>query len=177
VVGRATAASGFSIWLMPPGELHERLSGLIATLGRRLGTPVFEPHVTLLGGIEQPRETVLASAASLAEGLRPFEVRLGGADHRPEYFRCVFLTAEGDALRAAHARAKEAFGRRHELFEPHLSLVYGDLPAGRREALLTEIGAGFDSTFEVRALSVYSTAGEPAAWLRVGSLSLVGTGG
>jgi nucleotide-binding universal stress UspA family protein len=36
-----------------PREAHARFQALIARLSARLGTPAFEPHVTLLGSVAE----------------------------------------------------------------------------------------------------------------------------
>ena len=47
-------AKGISLWLMPEGDAHQRLSEIIDRLAARLGTTPFPPHVTLLPGVLAP---------------------------------------------------------------------------------------------------------------------------
>lgn len=168
-------ATGVSFWLMPRGEVHARLSGLISSLSRRCGTPPFEPHVTLLGGLCGPGTAILSKAERLAGSLGPVEIRLMTAGHRDEYFRCLFVRAEPTpSLLAAHLGATELFGRRREVppFFPHLSLVYADLAAKEKERILDEIGRDFAAAFDARELHAVRTEGEVRSWRRLASFPL-----
>jgi 2'-5' RNA ligase len=154
-----------SLWLMPEGGVHPRFAGLISDLAARLGTPAFEPHVTLLGGVDAPLEEVRAQVAVLARALPPIEVRLRVVDGRDEYFRCLFVAAEPTpGLVSAHEAAAHALGvARGTPFEPHLSLVYGHLDAARKESLRRELGEQ-PATFVARTLCLYRTEGDPSGW-------------
>ena len=97
----------FSIWLMPPAPMRARFSEIIRRLSRRLGTPTFDPHVTLCGGPLNTDESELAvRAEELAARLAPVPIRLTDIGYTEEYFRCLFVRAERtaellDARRAA----------------------------------------------------------------------------
>lgn len=167
-------AKGVSLWLVPEGAVQERLGLLIAELARRHGTPRFEPHVTLLGGLVLPEAEVLASAQGLARRLGRPCIQLTVPDLSEEYFRCLFVRVEETkSLLAAHALAAQAFGRgARPPFVPHLSLLYGHLtPAAKREAL-SELAGRFGIGFEARHLQVVRTEGPPADWRVLAALTL-----
>lgn len=134
-------AKGISLWLVPPDDVRSGLAQRIDGLARRLGTPRFEPHVTLLGGIEAAGEQVVAETRGLAAQLGPIGLRLNRAGGREEFFRCLFLEVELEpALNAAHRRARHLFGKRTEPpFFPHLSLAYGRLGSDQKSAVLREL--------------------------------------
>lgn len=157
-----------SLWLVPPAELHASLEAAILGLARRHGTEAFEPHVTLLGGLEAPAAGLSSPARRLAEGLRPFEVHLVGASTGLDFYRCVYVAAAGTPeLLFAHALAREAFEvQPEEPFRPHLSLVYGDLGAEEKE--FARLAAGdLRSSFLADALHVVDTSGPVSGWKRV----------
>jgi hypothetical protein len=59
----------YSLWLsVRPQSLpvHKQLSAEIATQAKEHGAPLFEPHVTLLGGIHGELDAIAATAAQLA---------------------------------------------------------------------------------------------------------------
>ena len=87
-------AKGFSLWLMPSGDLYEALAHTILRLSRVYQTPAFEPHVTLLGELTEPETEVLSKTQHLASLIRPCEIRLSRADYLSDYFRCLFLRVE-----------------------------------------------------------------------------------
>ena len=52
-------ASRYSLWLMPTGEVRQRLAAAILDLSREYAVPAFKPHVTLAGGIVGPAREVV----------------------------------------------------------------------------------------------------------------------
>lgn len=167
-------AVGISLWLAPEGALRERLGLLIDALARRLGSPVFEPHVTLLGGLTLEESQVRVRCRSLARRIRPLPLRLGVIEGTEDYFRALYVRVlETDDLLAAQAVAREAFGRRLEPpFLPHLSLLYGHLSPARSEALASELKGEVPSGFLADRLEVVRTEGPPGDWRRLESLEL-----
>jgi 2'-5' RNA ligase len=143
-------------------------------MAERLATPVFEPHVTLLGGITGTEAGVLDAARGLAAELPPIPIRFTGADGSDEYFRCLFLTAAADpALVDAHRRARARFARLDEPpYRPHLSLVYGELPPAERDRIGREFGRDLPRRFLARALAAVRTQGPPSAWRPLDRLPL-----
>ena len=84
-------ARGISLWLLPEPGVREGLAHAIDTLAGRLGTPRFEPHLTLLGAIERPEAEVLARVRDLAAICPPLELSVLGLDGADDPFRCLFL--------------------------------------------------------------------------------------
>lgn len=145
----------YSLWFVPPEPEAERLSTVIAGLSRDYGTPAFPPHVTLLGDLPASEQEVLTKAAELAAAVRPFTIELDGFGCSDEYFRSIFVAVETSAsLIRAYEAAVELFGGdAPNGYEPHLSLMYGEVPAVAKQELLTRLGA-IPSGFEVRSVHV-----------------------
>src|SRR5262245_25437914 len=81
-----------SLWLVPAGAPARRLAALIDRLARRCGSPRFEPHVTLLGGLRRGPASGTAALERLAAAIAkrgPFAVRLAGAASGGPFFRAV----------------------------------------------------------------------------------------
>ena len=163
--------AGFSLWIVPEGEVRRRLAALIRALSRRFGGPVFEPHVTLLAGVPGPAPDVLAKARKAVRSQGAFEVRFMGPEAGDGYFRCLYLGVQpSPELLGLHQSAREAFGRREEPpFFPHLSLLYAPPPA---PPIVDEIRASLPAGFGARRIDLYSTEGEVARWHRLGRLRL-----
>jgi 2'-5' RNA ligase len=145
-------------------------------LSARHGTPRFVPHLTLLGGIGAD-DWVARRAQWLASSVPPFDLTLGSrAVARDDYWRAVVVEAlpSVDLLRLHHL-AREAFDRLEDpaLFEPHLSLLYGDLPAALRHGIVQGL-PNLRGTFRVDSLGVWSTEGVPGEWREVASFPLSG---
>ena len=162
---------GFTLWIVPEGEVRRRLATLIRVLARRFGGPVFEPHVTLLAGLPGPASEVLAKARKAVRSRGPFEVRFMGPEAGDTYFRCLYLRVQpSPELLALHESAREVFARPGEPpFFPHLSLLYAPPPA---PPVVDEIRASLPAGFGARRVDVYSTEGEVERWHRVGRLRL-----
>ena len=165
---------GYALWLMPSGEVRQRLAGTILELSRQYGTPAFQPHVTLAGSIVGPAREVESKMKDLARRIPPFTVRLTTVDGLEEYFRCLFVrVAQTHPIMSANAAAREIFRLpRRPAFMPHLSLLYGSLPSKEKERIIASLGRQFELEFRAATLQLYLIKREPAAWQRVATCGL-----
>jgi 2'-5' RNA ligase len=145
-------AEGLFLWLAPAGAEAQALSALVLELSQRLGTPRFEPHLTLLGP--------LAPAAGEA-GLEEKVASLAG--------RLAPL-----ALRSARAEARALCPAPEAPFRPHLSLAYGRLDASTQVALSAELAPRIPAVVTARHLDLIRTDGPPHAWRRLRRFDLGG---
>ena len=143
-----------AIWIRPAGDALDKIQKVMHSLHKLGGGPQFQPHVTLLEGMETTQESAEVKLKKLALRLKPFKVRLGRIDWRAEYFRCLFATAELSAeLAAARRDAYDVFEMKPAPpYEPHLSLLYGKLDETLKQELAAQAGGSLDVTFEVRAV-------------------------
>jgi hypothetical protein len=126
-----------SLWLLPQGPIREDLRALIATLARETSGPAFEPHVTLLSGIEATADGLRDGLGALAADLP--DLQLGQPVVGDTRHQCVLLPVEpAEALLPLRHRAEALFAKPRAPFFPHLSVVYGDLPAAARHALCAD---------------------------------------
>jgi 2'-5' RNA ligase len=167
----------YSLWLMPSGEIYERLNSLISQLSRKYKTPVFEPHLTLLGGVLGSEADILSKTNQLTSVLQPYRIELSQVEYLAEYFRCLFIKAkETDEVMNANLEARKIFDRQNDTeYMPHLSLMYGDFPPRIKEEIIEEIGKEISVSFDVSLVHLFSTTGEPKDWYRVGCIDLVET--
>jgi len=164
-----TKAKGYSIWLIPAGEVYQKLSEIISQLSEKYSAPNFEPHITLLGNLIGPEEDLISKTLKLTAQLKPFKINLKKADYLDEYFKCLFIRAEKTKeLIRANNIAREAFNFKPDPeYMPHLSLMYGDLSSKTKEEILADLGKEFDLSFEVRSIHLFSTTGEVKDWYRI----------
>ncbi len=159
--------TSFHLWLMPTGGTCERLADVINQLSQKHGGPLFEPHVTLLGGMEGEEEEICQKTMRLAQGLRPFEVQLTKPGYQESYFRCLYLhVQETPSLMEAHAQARIIFTQQEELqFQPHLSLLYGTYSADLKEHMIESLDSQAGVVFEATAVHVIkATHSQPKDW-------------
>lgn len=169
-----TSVTRRSLWLMPPAGVRARLVALIRDLGARYGTPVFEPHITLLGGIGAEEKDIAVRSARLAAATPPLPLRLTTVDQRAEYFQCLFVHVAGtDALARASALARTLFERTRDTeYLPHLSLMYGELDPAAKAAIVAEIGARLDLEFVANRLALYATGDRLQDWRPIRNFTL-----
>lgn len=166
---------GFSLWMMPPLAVRERLRALIEDLSRRAGTPPFEPHLTLCGVDNTAEGTAIARVQPLATRLAPLPIRLTEIGTTAEYYRCLFARAEPTpVLAAAYHEACHALSQAPGDFMPHVSLVYGDLSATDKERLIAVVGRRVEASFTISRLALYDTVGSPPEWRCVADFPLRG---
>ena len=165
------------MWLVPDrsASVYARLRRLIVELAQRFGTPPFDPHVTLLGGLDAPLGSVRRDLARLAPSLRPCEIRLGEVVSRGEYFqRLVAVVESTPDVTAAHERAKAVFAGHRPAYRPHLSLAYGSLTEAQTAVLcdLANASGVMGTRFTPAGLELWRTDGPVEAWVCVAALRL-----
>jgi len=70
-----TQGHGYSLWIAPDKEHRNAFSKLINKFGRICKSPIFEPHVTLLGDIKGNKKEILEKTKKLSKKLRPYEIK------------------------------------------------------------------------------------------------------
>jgi 2'-5' RNA ligase len=166
-----TGTNEYSLWIVPPENISERLAEVISRLSQHYSTPYFEPHVTLLGDVMLPEAEVSLKTAQLASLIRPFRLQLTTVSYLSEYFRCLFINVkETEELIEANHKARTLFKREHDpKFRPHLSLMYGSFPLQTKEEIISEIGDEFQMAFEVKSIYVVLSSSNiaPESWRKL----------
>lgn len=145
----------YSLWLISTGATQKQLQRLIKRLSREYCTVPFEPHVTLLGGIREPRELVIRKTAKLTRLIGQFEIKLARLNYRNKFFQCLFVKAnKTPELVRARRIAEKFFRQKKSAYMPHLSLIYGLLPVKTKEKIISKIGRNFKTKFVVKGISV-----------------------
>ena len=156
---------GYALWLTPGEPMFSRLAREISRLSRQLSTPRFEPHVTLLSRIMLPEKKALGRSAKLSHCLRPFRTELADIDGLDEFFRCLFVTVRAaEPILSAHQAACRVFARQWVPYTPHLSLVYGKLPADRRKKIARGLSLLAGQVLDVRKMGLYRVSGPVRQW-------------
>jgi 2'-5' RNA ligase len=156
---------GYALWLMPDQPMFSRLAREISRLSQQLSTPRFQPHITLLSRIIQPEGKVLQRSTRLAACLRPFRIELADVDHLDEFFRCLFVTLRSNkAILEARQVACRVFARRRAPYLPHVSLVYGKLPADRRAEIARGLSLLPGQACYLRKMALYRVNGPVRQW-------------
>ena len=159
---------------MPEGHSATRLKGIIEDLGARFKSPLFEPHITLLGQAAGSKEEVLGKTAALAKSLTAFELNSNGLGFLDRYFQALFVKIkEAPGLMDANRIACQIFEREPALpYMPHLSLAYGDFDVREKERAIAGISDGTNFSFIADKIHLYATEGDPEDWHPIKSFPL-----
>ncbi|MBI2404647.1 2'-5' RNA ligase family protein [Candidatus Gottesmanbacteria bacterium] len=162
-------AKGYSFWLMPTGEVYNKFSSLIEKLAEKYSIPLFEPHITLLGEIQQPEDEIIQKAQLLITEQKPFPITLRMIDYQDFYFRALFVKADiPKSLRVLHNRAKEIFEMQYiPDYMAHLSLLYGTFPQEVKEKIIEKIGKDQTTELTINGIDLFKTTGEVNTWYRI----------
>ena len=155
----------YSLWLMPSPPIRDTLRATIQELARRLGTPEFEPHITLLGNINGAAASSSERLRSLAAALGSISVSITNLQTTDHFDRSVILLADGDQLHTANQLARAAVGVADaDDYRPHLSLVYGSLSDDVRRFAATQAQGLLPLRFPCTELRLYRTMGPVDEW-------------
>jgi len=170
----AAVGKGFALWLIPEEPIFSLLAREICRLSRLHSTPMFDPHITLLGGILLPEEEALAKATLSARCLKPFKVKLGEIGYLDEYFRCLFVkVVPSSPIMQAYQAACEAFGKHGDSsFVPHISLMYGEIPVRSKKGIAARVGWLSGLTCDIRRLILYRVSGPTENWRPIKEFTL-----
>lgn len=164
-------AEGYSIWLMPKDEVYEKYARIIGDLSQRFGTPNFEPHVTLVGGLKGSAD-LIEGATRLLSTMSPSRrilIALREFGTEDFYFRALYLKAQrSNILQLLNERANLVFKRPIDSgYMPHLSLLYGDLTEGEKQQIIGGLNLKLPDQFVIDGLHLWQTEGEVRDWKQV----------
>ena len=166
---------GYSIWLIPKGNIYKKLSNIIGGLSLQHSSPIFEPHVTLLGGIIGNQEEIIANTKKLALIIKPYKVQLAGVDFIDYYLKALFLKAIGtkSVLKPNEKTCAIFKMKNNGEYLPHLSLIYGDFPeALKKEVIENENLRSLKANFIVDMIYLFKTEGEVRDWKKIAEFKL-----
>ncbi len=159
----------YSLWLEPSGNVAYKLQERIKKLSKEKDTPLFSPHVTLLGGLNSSETELIPLANTLASSVAPFELQLTKAGYLDTFYQALFIHVEENSqLQELRKNACRLFdcGEKND-YMPHLSLLYGDLSQKEKERILNLIGREFYIHFPVKNIVLMQTDGKPDQWQKV----------
>ena len=160
-----------ALWIIPEGETYRELKRLIESLSRKYSTPPFEPHITVLGRVLGSDSELFSKSSQVGSLIRPFHVALKTVDYLDEYFRCLFIRAgKSREIIDLHTTAKRMFTIQDtKSYMPHVSLIYGSLPADVKKKIISDIGNDFPDAVEVRSIHLISASvdTDPRDWYSV----------
>ncbi len=163
-------SSVIAYWLIPAELAHSFFQRLIKDLARRHNAPFFEPHVTIYVGANDAN----AAEKALSKAAREWQtinLKALGINHSDEFIKTLFVQfAMNRKLRQLHQTIRDAAQDLSDYeLNPHLSLLYKNMPATARRELADSIkvpfsGVIFDSLKAVRCISPTQRGADVDAW-------------
>lgn len=115
----------YSIWLTLKPEAADAVSGDISALADVTGGPIFEPHMTFYGDMNEERDSAKRIALSLAEVCQDAAAQVKDVSFGETYFQSVFLELELPERLAAFRLSYLAQYGVTPAYPPHISIAYG----------------------------------------------------
>jgi len=164
----------YSVWLISEGKINEKLSAIISSLSKKYNSPLFEPHVTLIGGFVGDEKELLHKTEVLSRRIKPFNVKLTRTHQLNEFFRSFFILVEKTPeLMNAYREAINVFGLSEDPdYMPHVSLIYGDFEPKIKENIVKEIGRDFNISFKAEKIHFVFNDERNKKWKRIASFPL-----
>ncbi|MEM6723207.1 MAG: 2'-5' RNA ligase family protein [Bacteroidota bacterium] len=162
----------YSLWLVPEKDTFKQFKGIIEKLSFEHRSPMFLPHITLLGTLPGDMDELSKKMERLAMTTGPIEVSSLELQYHDTYFRSLFLRIDPvEALVELQETASDVFGVEQDaIFFPHLSLMYG---ATQQEDIINELDEDeLTILFECDALQLVQTNGPVTIWEPVAEIRL-----
>jgi hypothetical protein len=168
----------FAVWLTPAPSDRRWLSKVIQDYAAEYDTPVFEPHLTLYSGMVQTDYNLQTIVADSLISSSPITLEIMGLNYSENFFRTGFITfALSDRLlQLSHILRDHLSAPQEYVLEPHLSLMYKDIPIEqKRLAMLRFVVSVQSVTFDTVKVVMPSSEGwmDVAHWTEQFQYSLM----
>ena len=118
----------WSLWLLPGNRENGKYARIIKKLNLRNGLPSFDPHLTLFGRINANPEPLFDFFKNMANKQKTITTKINKIKFVTSYWKSFYIDIEKNAsLEALQKQMIAPINHlRDYLFDPHLSLAYGD---------------------------------------------------
>jgi len=163
----------YYLWLMPQKEMVDEFQKIIQGLSEAYGTPVFEPHVTLITGLRGNEDNLVNEIGAFTLRKRKISVTTKGINYMHGFFTALFLniqnTPEIDQLNTQAREFLTPFGQGS--YHPHLSLLYGDITSQEKKRIFADLNLA-PQTITLDKLKLIKGHSNVAQWQVIGEWSL-----
>ena len=118
----------WSLWLLPDNRENGKYARIIKELSFRIGLPFFEPHLTLFGRINANPEPFFEFFRNMANKQKTISTKIKKIKFGTSHWKSFYIDIEKNtSLEALQKQMIAPINHlRDYLFDPHLSLAYGD---------------------------------------------------
>jgi len=167
-------AQGYSIWIVPDSLPLTLSTRYIHKYAMKFHSPVFTPHLTLIGNINQNEERVISLTYRLAKQIKACKIRFYKVGHDDSFFTSLFLQARlTPRLKNMYNLSKQIFKLKNTLdYVPHLSLMYGKISLKSKIDIMSKLKVKpQDFDFYATELQVHKTNGRVKNWKKIASFT------
>ena len=163
----------YSIALLPAHAVERQCRQIIDRLAAQYAAPPFIPHISIVTRLQGDEAVLIEKTETIARATASSDIDITGVEYRDQWNQCLFLRcADTDALMDLHQRAAAAVGvNASPSFMPHLSLLYGDYPAGQKPSMAENVGS-YPHHFIADRLALFRNKGLPNAWTIITEFAL-----
>ena len=83
--------NSYYFWLIPQKETYDKFQKIIHALGQTYDTPTFEPHVTLVSGLNKNEAHLIEKINAFVQGKHSLSVVPEGIDYAQGMFTALYL--------------------------------------------------------------------------------------
>jgi len=131
----------YYLWLVPQKETYDEFQKIIQDLSKTYGTPVFEPHITMVTGLSGDENVLVEKIDAFVLGKHKLYSTTTDIDYVHGFFTALYLNIQNtlaiDQLNAQARQCLAPFGQGP--YHPHLSLLYGDITSQERERIIADL--------------------------------------
>lgn len=131
----------FSVWLVPQKNDEKELTSIIDNLAKENDSPVFTPHLTLIGDTDIGFEDVKSAVDEVFANQPQFKIKAQGLNQSEAFFKTVFIEFEiNDTLRNLFQAFSQRTDKRNiDNFKPHISLIYKLMPQDEKVKIINSL--------------------------------------
>jgi len=160
-----------SYWLVPSQEPLVFFQTLIETLAHTNQGPTFVPHVTIYSGESPATENPLSIISQSMRGAKEVRLRVDRIMFSDQFTRTLFVQFRQSELLTGIAADMRRLSARPFAYElnPHLSLLYKQMPARDKQALASSLHlpmseVSFNAVWAIASLESPRTAEDIKEW-------------
>lgn len=130
-----------SVWLVPQKNDEKELTSIIDNLAKENDSPVFTPHLTLIGNTNIGFEDVKSAVDEVFANQKPFTIKTQKVSKSELFFKTVFIEFDiNETLRNLFQAFSERTDKRSiDNFKPHISLVYKIMPEDEKTKIINSL--------------------------------------
>ena len=120
----------FSVWLVPQRKEEKELGKIVKDLAQKYNSPIFIPHLTLLGGMMINFDDLKSAVNKVFKEQKPFTIKKTKLNQSEKFFKTVFMELESSYIlkNLFTTLSKKTDKSSVENFKPHISLIYKLMP-------------------------------------------------